>query len=242
MSKIRAVDRLIVALDVPDIQAAEVLLDRLQDSVHIVKIGLELFTSAGPAVVKLAQHYGKQVFLDLKFFDINETVKQATTRVADLGVQFLTVHAYHKTMQAALDGRRSHPDLKILAVTVLTNFSEWDIQENGSTWSISQLVTARARAAADVGCDGVVASGQESKAIRQAISQKLAIVTPGVRLSGGDKQDHVRVTTPTVAIEQGSDYLVIGRPIRTADDPKAAAQVIVSEMQMAFDRRTNEKG
>ena len=87
-----------------------------------------------------------------------------------------------------------------------------------------------------------MASGQESKAIRQAISQKLAIVTPGVRLGGGDKQDHVRVTTPTVAIEQGSDYLVIGRPIRTADDPKAAAQVIVSEMQMAFDRRTNEKG
>ena len=109
----------------PDIQAAEVLLDRLGDSVRIIKIGLELFTSAGPAVVKLAQNHGKQVFLDLKFFDINETVKRATARVADLGVQFLTVHAHRKTMQAAVDGKRSHPDLKILAVTVLTNFSEW---------------------------------------------------------------------------------------------------------------------
>ena len=200
---------------------------------------MELFTSAGPAVVKLAQDHGIQVFLDLKFFEINETVKRATARAADLGVQFLTVPAYHKTMQAALDGRRSHPDLKILAVTVLTNFSESDIQENGSTWSISQLVAARARAAADVGCDGVVASGQESKAIRQAISQKLAIVTPGVRLSGGEQQDHVRVTTPTVSIEQGSDYLVVGRPIRDADAPQAVVKSIVSEMKMSFDRRSN---
>ena len=239
MSKISAVDRLIVALDVPDAKKAEALLDRLQDSVRIVKIGLELFTSAGPDVVKLAQNHGKQVFLDLKYFDINETVKRATARAADLGVQFLTVHAHRKTMQAAVDGKRSHPDLKILAVTVLTNFSEWDIQESGSTWSISELVVARTRAAADAGCDGVVASGQEPKAIREAIGHKLEIVTPGVRLSGGEKHDQVRVTTPTVAIEQGSDYLVVGRPIRDAYDPKAIAKVIISEMQMAFDRGTN---
>jgi len=228
-----------VALDVSDIQAAEILLDRLQDSVRIVKIGLELFTSAGPAAVKLAQNYGKQVFLDLKLFDINETVQRATTRVADLGVQFLTVHAHQRIMQAAVEGRQSHPDLKILAVTVLTNFSEWDIKESGSNWSISELVAVRAKAAADAGCDGVVVSGQESKAIRQATSQKLVIVTPGVRLSGGEKHDQVRVTTPTVSIEQGSDYLVVGRPIRDADDPQAVVKSIVSEMQMAFDRRTN---
>ncbi len=239
MSKIIAVDRLVVALDVPDVEAAEVLLGKLQDSVRIVKIGLELFTSAGPAVVKLAQDHGKQVFLDLKFFDINETVKRATARAVDLGVQFLTVHAHRKTMQAAVDGRRSYPDLKILAVTVLTNFDERDIQEGGSTLSISELIVARARVAADVGCDGVVASGQEPKAIRQAISQKLAIVTPGVRLIGGERHDQARVATPTLAIEQGSDYLVVGRPIRDADDPKAAAKGIVSEMQMAFDRLTN---
>ena len=238
MSKIIAVDRLVVALDVPDVEAAEVLLDKLQDSVRIVKIGLELFTSAGPAVVKLAQDHGKQVFLDLKFFDINETVKRATARAVDLGVQFLTVHAHRKTMQAAVDGRRSYP-VKILAVTVLTNFDERDIQEGGSTLSISELIVARARVAADVGCDGVVASGQEPKAIRQAISQNLAIVTPGVRLIGGERHDQARVATPTLAIEQGSDYLVVGRPIRDADDPKAAAKGIVSEMQMAFDRLTN---
>jgi len=239
LSKIVAVDRLVVALDVPDVEAAEVLLDKLQDSVRIVKIGVELFTSAGPSVVKLAQNHGKEVFLDLKFFDISETVKRATARAADLGVQFLTVHAHRKTMQAAVDGRRSYPDLKILAVTVLTNFSELDIQESGSTWSISELVVARARAAADVGCNGVVASGQESMAIRQAISQKFAIITPGVRSIGGEKHDQIRVTTPTVAIEQGSDYLVVGRSIRDANNPKATAEVIISEMQTAFDLRTN---
>ena len=116
MSKIYARDRLMVALDVPDARAAEILLDQLHDSVRIVKIGLELFASTGPAVVKLVQERGIEVFLDLKFFDIDETVKRATARVADLGVQFLTVHAHRKTMQAAVEGKRAQPDLKILFV------------------------------------------------------------------------------------------------------------------------------
>jgi len=237
LSKIYAIDRLMVALDVPDARSAESLLDRLQDSVRVVKIGLELFTSEGPTIVKLVQDQGKQVFLDLKFFDIDETVKRATARVADLGVEFLTVHAHRKTMHAALDGKRAQPELKILAVTVLTNFDLKDVQEGGSAWSIAELVVARAKAAADVGCYGVVASGQEPNAIRQAVGQNLAIVTPGVRLVGADTHDQARVTTPSQAIEQGSDYLVIGRPIRDADDPQAAAQAIVMEMQGAFDRR-----
>ena len=226
-----------VALDVPDAGAAECLLDRLQDSVRVVKIGLELFTSVGPTVVKLAQDRGKQVFLDLKFFDIEETVKRATARVADLGVQFLTVHAHRKTMQAAVEGKRAQPDLKILAVTVLTNFDLKDVQESGSTWSISELVVARAKAASEAGCQGVVASGQEPNAIRQAVGQKLAIVTPGVRPVGADAHDQARVTTPSQAIDQGSDYIVVGRPIRDADDPQVAAQSILSEMQLAFDRQ-----
>jgi orotidine-5'-phosphate decarboxylase len=226
-----------VALDVPDARAAEILLDQLHDSVQIVKIGLELFTSAGPAIVKLAQERRKQVFLDLKFFDIDETVKRATARSADLGVQFLTVHAHRKTMQAAVEGKRAQPELKILAVTVLTNFDVQDVQESGSTWSVSELVVARAKAAAEVGCEGVVASGQEPNTIRQAVGQTLVIVTPGVRLKGTDAHDQARVTTPSQAIEQGSDYLVVGRPIRDAVDPQAAAQSVVLEMQAAFDRR-----
>lgn len=228
-----------VALDVPDARAAEILLDQLHDSVRIVKIGLELFTSAGPAVLKLVQERGKDVFLDLKFFDIDQTVKRATARAADLGVQFLTVHAHRKTMQAAVEGKRAQPDLKILAVTVLTSCTLQDVQESGSTWSVSELVVARAKAAAEVGCDGVVASGQEPHAIRQAVGQTLVIVTPGVRPAGAETHDQARVSTPTQAIEQGSDYLVVGRPIRDADDPHAAAQAIVSEMQAAFDRRTS---
>jgi len=198
---------------------------------------LELFTSAGPAIVKLAQERRKQVFLDLKFFDIDETVKRATARSADLGVQFLTVHAHRKTMQAAVEGKRGQPDLKILAVTVLTNFDVQDVQESGSTWSVSELVVARAKAAAEVGCEGVVASGQEPNTIRQAVGQTLVIVTPGVRLAGTDTHDQARVTTPSQAIEQGSNYLVVGRPIRDAADPQAAVQSIVLEMQAAFDRR-----
>lgn len=239
MGKTDAVDRLMVALDVPDIQAAEALLDRLQDAVRIVKVGLELFTSAGPAVVRLAQSRGKHVFLDLKFLDINETVKRATAQVADLGVQFLTVHAHRKTIQAAIEGKKLNPDLKILAVTVLTNFDEGDIKEDGSTWSVSELVVARAKAAADVGCDGVVASGKEPQAIRQAAGPELLIVTPGVRPAGTDAHDQARVTTPTQAIECGSDYLVVGRPIRDAHDPQTAAKAIISEMQSAFDQRNN---
>lgn len=226
-----------VALDVPDAGAAERLLDQLHDSVRVVKIGLELFTSVGPAVVKLAQDRGKQVFLDLKFFDIDETVKRATARVADLGVQFLTVHAHRKTLQAAVEGKRAQPELKVLAVTVLTNFEQKDLQESGSTWSISELVVARAKTASETGCYGVVASGQEPNAIRKAVGPQLVIVTPGVRPVGADAHDQARVTTPTQAIDQGSDYLVVGRPIRDADDPQAAAQRIVAEMQEAFDRR-----
>ena len=226
-----------VALDVPDARRAEILLDQLQDSIRVVKIGLELFTGVGPAVVRLAQDRGMQVFLDLKFFDIGETVKRATARVADLGVQFLTVHAHRKTMQAAVEGKRAYPDLKILAVTVLTNFDLEDVKESGSSWSISELVVARAKATAEVGCYGVVASGQEPKAIRQAVGQSLAIVTPGVRPVGADAHDQARVTTPSQAIEQGSDYLVVGRPIRDAADPQLVARAIISEMQTALNRR-----
>ena len=237
MSAINAHDRLMVALDVPDARRAEILLDQLQDSIRVVKIGLELFTGVGPAVVRLAQDRGMQVFLDLKFFDIGETVKRATARVADLGVQFLTVHAHRKTMQAAVEGKRAYPDLKILAVTVLTNFDLEDVKESGSSWSISELVVARAKATAEVGCYGVVASGQEPKAIRQAVGQSLAIVTPGVRPVGADAHDQARVTTPSQAIEQGSDYLVVGRPIRDAADPQLVARAIISEMQTALNRR-----
>jgi orotidine-5'-phosphate decarboxylase len=237
MLKIDARDRLIVALDVPSADEAVRLMERMAGSVRFVKIGLELYTAAGPPIVRRAIALGKRVFLDLKFLDIDETVRRATAQVADLGVDFLTVHANRKALQAAVKGRGSG-GLKLLAVTVLTNFDSADLHDMGIQWSVADLVVARAKLAAEVGCDGVVASGEEPAAIRQKVGAGLTIVTPGIRPAGKGMDDHARATTPSQAITAGADYLVVGRPIRDAADPRAAADLIVAEMQTAFDART----
>lgn len=238
--KIAAKDRLILALDVPSIVEAERLLDRVGDGVSIVKVGLELFTASGPDIVKKIQTRHKRVFLDLKFLDIEETVKRATAQVADLGVEFLTIHANRKALRGALEGRKgsSPKSMKLLAVTVLTNLDTSDLQEMGIEMSAGDLVTARAKLAAELGIEGVVASGEEPAAIRQQVGQPLLIVTPGIRPLDHKTHDQARVTTPTQAIEAGSDYLVVGRPIRDANDPRAAVAAIVAEMQKAFDAKT----
>lgn len=236
MLKIDARDRLIVALDVPSADDAVRLMEHMAGSVRFVKIGLELYTAAGPSIVRRAIALGKRVFLDLKFLDIEETVRRATMQVADLGVDFLTVHANRKALQAAVKGRGSG-GLKLLAVTVLTNFDSADLHDMGIQWSVADLVVARAKLAAEVGCDGVVASGEEPAAIRQKVGTDLTIVTPGIRPAGKGMDDHARATTPSQAITGGADYLVVGRPIRDAADPRAAADLIVAEMQTAFDRR-----
>ena len=236
MTRIDAKDRLIVALDVPSAVEADALVDRMGDQVRFVKVGLELYTVAGPDIVQRLVDRGKRVFLDLKFLDIEETVRRATARVAAMGATFLTVHANRKALIAAVQGRGAS-GLKLLAVTVLTNFDGQDLRDMGIQRSVQDLVTARATLAAEVGCDGVVASGEEPQAIRDKVGRNLLIVTPGVRPSGQGSDDHARVTTPTQTIASGADYLVVGRPIRDAPDPPAATAAILSEMQRAFDQR-----
>lgn len=236
MPNIVARDRLIFALDVPSADEAERLLDRLKGHVSFVKVGLELYTVAGPDMVKRLVDRKMRIFLDLKFLDIEETVRRATARVASMGVEFLTVHANRKALTAAVEGRVGSA-LKLLAVTVLTNFDDHDLREMGIQRSIQDLVTARALLASEIGCDGVIASGREATAIRQKVGPRFMIVTPGVRPAGKGTDDHARVTTPSQAIAEGADYLVIGRPIRDAADPPAAVEAIVAEMQAAFDAR-----
>ena len=236
MTRIDARDRLIVALDVPSAAEAEALVDRIGDQVRFVKVGLELYTVAGPDMVRTLVDRGKRVFLDLKFLDIEETVRRATARVAAMGATFLTIHANRKALIAAVQGR-GQSELKLLAVTVLTNFDGDDLREMGIQRSVRDLVTARAALAAEVGCDGVVASGEEPEAIRAKVGPDLLIVTPGVRPAGNSTDDHARPTTPTQTIAAGADYLVIGRPIRDAQDPPVATAAILQEMQAAFDRR-----
>lgn len=236
MSKIAARDRLILALDVPSSSDADRLLDHVDDQIGFVKIGLELYTAAGPEMVKRVIDRGKRVFLDLKFLDIEETVRRATARVAAMGVELLTVHANRKALAAAVQGRGAS-SLKLLAVTVLTNFDSQDLHDMGIQYSVQELVSARALLASEVGCDGVVASGEEAGVLRPKVGPRFLIVTPGVRPAGKGVDDHARVTTPTQTIAAGADYLVIGRPIRDAANPAAAAAAILAEMQAAFDAR-----
>jgi orotidine-5'-phosphate decarboxylase len=241
MSRVNARDRLILALDVPCAEEAERLLDRVGDVISFVKIGLELYTAAGPDMLKRAIVRGKRVFLDLKFLDIDETVRRATGRAADMGAEFITVHANRKALRAAVEGRGAAPadrsGLKLLAVTVLTNFDAGDLRDMGIQWNVADLVVARAQLAADMGFDGVVASGEEPAVIRRKVGNDFCIVTPGIRAAEQRSDEHARVSTPTNAITSGADYLVVGRPIRDAVDPRAAADRIVAEMQTAFDAR-----
>jgi orotidine-5'-phosphate decarboxylase len=229
-------ERLIFALDVPSAETAEQLLDRVDKGVSFVKIGLELYTATGPEFIRRVLARGKQVFLDLKFLDIEETVRRATRRVAELGISFLTIHANRKALRAAVE-TRGDARLKLLAVTVLTNFDAHDLRDMGIQWSVEDLVAARARLAMDCGCDGVIASGAEATAIREKVSRKCLIVTPGIRPAGKGFDEHARATTPSQAIQAGADYLVVGRPIRDAADPLEACQAIIAEMQKAFDAR-----
>ena len=212
-------------------------MDCVQGQITFVKVGLELYTAAGPDMVRRLIDRGKRVFLDLKFLDIEETVRRATERVAAMGVEFLTVHANRKALAAAVKGR-GDSSLKLLAVTVLTNFDSHDLREMGIQHTVQELVTARALLAAEAGCDGVVASGEEPGVLRPKVGPRFLIVTPGVRPAGKDVDDHARATTPTQTIAAGADFLVIGRPIRSAVDPAAAADAILSEMQVAFDARS----
>ncbi|MCJ7788413.1 MAG: orotidine-5'-phosphate decarboxylase [Methyloceanibacter sp.] len=226
-------DRLIVALDVPNVEEAKTLIDGLGESVGVYKIGLELLFSGGFALAQELARQGRSVFIDAKLLDIEATVERATAVVAESGATFLTVHTLdRKTIAAAVRGR-GDTKLKLLGVTVLTNLSRADLAEQGIDEAPLAVVQRRAMMARDGGFDGVIASGQEARALRERLRQTL-IVTPGIRPAGADTQDQTRVVTPQAAIKAGADYLVVGRPITRASNPRQAADAIVEEITAAL--------
>ena len=236
MPKTRAAERLIVALDSASIADARRMVDTLGDSVEFYKIGLVLQLAAGVEdFIRELITQGKKVFLDYKYYDIAATLKKAVHRASQLGVSFLTIHGPAQLIRGAVEGR-GNTSLKLFCVTVLTSLDAGDIAEMGyANHSVEDLVLFRARKALEAGCDGVIASGQEAKAIR-ALSPSLLIVTPGIRPDGAAEDDQKRRTTPAMAIEAGADYLVVGRPITDVADPRTATNAILVEMQSAFDR------
>jgi orotidine-5'-phosphate decarboxylase len=229
-------DRLIVALDFADPREAADLIVRLGPDVSFFKIGMELAYGGGLALAETLIAEGKQVFLDLKLHDIPNTVTRATKQVAKLGARFLTIHAYPQTIAAAKAGAQ-HSDLQLLAVTVLTSYDDKDLAAAGYGLSLSDLVARRAGQAKDVGIDGLVLSAEEVASARQALGPDMILVTPGIRPAGAQKGDQKRVKTPYEAIVAGADYLVVGRPITEAKDPRSAAHAIVAEIETALSAR-----
>lgn len=220
---------LIVALDVESAAEARALVPRLASHIHFYKVGMELYAAAGMDFVRELLAGGQEVFLDLKFYDIPETVKRAVAQVARTGVRFLTVHAVGSVMRAAVEGKAGS-DLKLLAVTVLTSFGREDLDDLGYSCEVSELVERRARKAMECGIDGIVASPLEAAAVRRVAGPDAILVTPGVRSSGAAHGDQKRVATPAEAIRAGADYLVIGRQITRATDPAAEAARVLEEI------------
>jgi orotidine-5'-phosphate decarboxylase len=225
-------ERLILALDVPSVAAAEAMIARLGESVSFYKIGYQLAFAGGIDLARALASAGKQIFLDLKLHDIGNTVGRGVESVARLGASFLTVHAYPQTMHAAVDARAGS-SLRILAVTVLTSYDDADLAAAGYDFTVPELVAERAAQARDVGVDGLVCSGVEAAMLRPIVGARMTLVTPGIRPAGAEAGDQKRVMTPAAAIAAGSDYLVVGRPILAASDPKAAAEAIVAEIAAA---------
>jgi orotidine-5'-phosphate decarboxylase len=227
-------DRLIVALDVPGADQAKALIEALGDSVGVYKIGLELLFAGGFELARALARSGRPVFVDAKLLDIEATVERATAAIAGSGAAFLTVHALDaKTLDAAVRGR-GESALKLLGVTVLTNLERDDLKEQGVDRDPQELAIYRAMLAQEAGFDGVVASGREATALRQALGPGMLIVTPGIRPRGAEAQDQARAATPAGAIGAGADYLVVGRPITRAADPRQAADAIVGEIASAL--------
>jgi orotidine-5'-phosphate decarboxylase len=225
-------ERLIVALDVPSVAAAEALVARLGDAVTFYKIGYQLGFAGGLAFAQTLAGAGKRVFLDMKLHDIGNTVAQGVKSVARMGVNFLTVHAYPQTMHAAVDAA-GDSGMRILAVTVLTSYDDADLAAAGYDFTVPELVAERAAQARDIGVDGLVCSAEEAANLRSIVGAGMVLVTPGIRPAGAEAGDQKRVMTPAAAVKAGADYLVVGRPIVAAADPKAAADAIVAEIATA---------
>jgi orotidine-5'-phosphate decarboxylase len=232
MSSIPHRERLIAALDVPTAAGARALAERLGDAVRFYKIGLELFSAGGYfELLQWLTARGAKVFADLKLYDIPETVRRAVANLSASGATFLTVHAERSILEAAA---REKGRLKLLAVTVLTSFDQRSLAEMGYAGTVQDLVVQRARAALESGCDGVIASGHEAPRLRAEFGERLLVVTPGVRPAGAGAQDQKRVVDVAQAFAAGADYIVVGRPIRDAADPRAAAEAIQATIAGAF--------
>jgi orotidine-5'-phosphate decarboxylase len=228
-------ERLIFALDVTDAAAARRMVEQLGDAVQFYKIGLELFMAGEyfPLLEWLVAR-DKKVFVDLKFFDVPATVAAAVRQLRNRGVTFTTVHGNQAIMEAAAAAKG---DVKVLAVTVLTSLDRGDLDDLGFHCDVQQLVLSRARRALEAGCDGVVSSGLEAQLLRQHIDSRLLVVTPGIRpVENRPSDDQKRVVTVDQALGYGADYLVIGRPIRDAADPRAAAELIQEQIAAAVAR------
>ena len=226
-------DRLIVALDLPGVAPAEAMIARLGDSVTFYKIGYQLAYAGGLSLVRRLSDAGKKVFVDLKLHDIGNTVARGVESLVALGATFLTVHAYPQTMQAAVEAR-GKSGLKILAVTVLTSYDDADLQAAGYRLGVADLVEARARQAKALGVDGLVCSPEEAAALAQDRGSPDEPGDPRHPAGGRAAGDQKRIMTPARAIAAGADYLVVGRPVMEAADPKAAAEAIQAEIAQAL--------
>ncbi len=225
-------DRLIVARDVPDADRARKLVEDIGDAASFYKIGLELFMSGGAfGLLDWLGSRGKQVFVDLKFFDIPATVARAVARLNGSGARFVTVHGNDAMMRAAAEAAE---DVDVLAVTVLTSLDRGDLDDLGFACDVDQLVLSRARRAVAAGCAGVVASGNEARALRDALGDRLMIVTPGIRPVENREDDQKRMVTVPEAFANGADFIVVGRPVRDAADPAAAAAAIQEQIRAAL--------
>jgi len=223
-------DRLIIGLDIPSVEEARALVQRIGDAGTFYKIGYQLAYAGGFEFARELIGQGKKVFLDLKLHDIGNTVEEGVRSVARLGATFLTVHAYPQTMRAAMAGKAGS-DLKILAVTVLTSYDDSDLVEAGyAPIPAAELVARRAEQARDSGIDGIVCAATEAQAVRGIVGRNRLIVTPGIRPAGAEAGDQKRIVTPAEGIRLGANHLVVARPIVKAADPQAAAEAIVREI------------
>ena len=225
-------ERLIVGLDVPTLKDAEMVVRDLDGVVSFYKIGYQLAFAGGLDFARELASAGTSVFLDMKLLDIDNTVAKGVENVVRMGVSMLTLHAYPKAMRAAVEAARGS-DLCLLGVTVLTSMDGQDLVEAGYQADPRTLVLRRAEQARQAGMGGIVCSAEEAASVRGIVGPQLAVVTPGIRLAGGESGDQKRVTTPAQAIRNGSSHLVVGRPIVAAADRRAAAQAILADMQQA---------
>ncbi|MEI8236027.1 MAG: orotidine-5'-phosphate decarboxylase [Methylococcaceae bacterium] len=226
-------ERLIMALDLPSIEEAQALVIALGDSVVFYKVGMEIFMCGDYfGFIEWLKQQGKKVFVDLKFFDVPATVGRAIAALSHKGVDLATIHGNDAIMEAAAANKG---DLKVLAVTALTSLDRGDLNDLGFDCDIRDLVLSRAKRALAIGCDGIVSSGLEVQMLREALDHKLLVITPGVRpVDNREEDDQKRVVSVESAFQNGADYIVVGRPIRDAKDPRAMAQTIQSQIAQQF--------